>query len=63
MPSMSWNYLSHAQTSTAQSLKFEKSNFFPHFIIDIIIYPYDKQQESIKLYLYEYNLGPFTNLD
>ena len=29
----------------------------------MIIYPLDKQHESIKLYLYEYNLGPFTNLD
>ena len=39
------------------------SNFIPHFKIDIIIYPRDKQHKSIKPYLAEYNLGPFTDLD
>ena len=39
------------------------SNFIPHFIIDIITYPRDKQHKSIKPYLSEYNLGAFTNMD
>ena len=39
------------------------SNFIPHFIIDIITYPRDKQHKSIKPYLSEYNLGPITNMD
>ena len=32
---MGWNYLSHSQTSTVQPLKF-----IPHFIMDVITYPW-----------------------